>query len=332
MISRNNVNNFDLVRNVLAFLVFFTHWNILTDSNIDFFIFKLSGVSIDVFFIVSGFLIWWSYNADKNVKNFYLKRFFRIFPLYFVLIVLQSLFFLIYSEGECEGVIRYFVANLFFLNFLAPTVGEVFASLPVDAINGSLWTLKNEVAFYIIVPFIYKLYQRFGKRFLLFLYFSSMVYVFYFFLADNDKMLIQFPGQLRLFLAGIFSYILFQRICKYNSAMLSFLFVCLIIFFRDDALFRFTIYPFLLSFVLIYVVYFVKAVVVKFDFSYSFYIVHFPLIQLSIILGVNPSNQILSFLLLFSLTIIISYFSEIYIEKHFVKLGKSLIYKGRKGS
>ncbi|MFA0006067.1 hypothetical protein AB4422_22185, partial [Vibrio splendidus] len=64
-----SINNFDLVRNVLSFLVFFTHWNILTASDFDFVFFNLSGIAIDIFFIVSGFLIWWSYNSDTNNVN-----------------------------------------------------------------------------------------------------------------------------------------------------------------------------------------------------------------------------------------------------------------------
>ena len=155
-------NNFDILRLILAILVFFAHWNILTSQDISNPLFHLSGFAVDMFFVVSGFLIFWSFDADQNKKYFYIKRFFRIFPLYAFLIILQTLFFIGFSDGNALGIIKYFVVNIFFLNFLAPSVGTTLGSLEVNAINGSLWTLKNEVAFYVLVPFIFMLYKKWG--------------------------------------------------------------------------------------------------------------------------------------------------------------------------
>jgi len=336
MKNKTDSNNFDLLRNVLSFLVFFTHWNLLTAFDHDFFIFHLSGIAIDLFFVVSGFLIWWSYNGDQNVSNFYLKRFFRVFPLYLIIILLQTTFFIYFSNGSVVELSRYFIANILFLNFLSPTVGDVLNSLEVGAINGSLWTLKNEIAFYILVPLVYKLYVKYGMKALCCIYVCSLMYMFYFqYLNDgdifyiqsltNEKMLVQFPAQMRLFLAGIFLYIVFDKFGKYNPAIAAAACLISIILFRGNEFFRFTIYPFSLGLLLIYLVYYIKPIITKFDFSYSFYIVHFPLIQLAVLFDLNPSNPITSFILLFSLTVLISYLSEIYIEKPFIKLGRAII-------
>jgi peptidoglycan/LPS O-acetylase OafA/YrhL len=158
-------NNFNILRLILAILVFFAHWNILTQQNISNTLFHFSGYAVDMFFIVSGFLIFWSFDNDQNKKYFYIKRFFRIFPLYAFLVILQTLFFILYSDGTLNEISRYFVSNILFLNFLAPSVGTTLNSLSVDAINGSLWTLKNEVAFYVLVPFIFILYKKWGGAF-----------------------------------------------------------------------------------------------------------------------------------------------------------------------
>ncbi len=155
-------NNFDILRLALAILVYFAHWNILTSQELSNPLFHLSGFAVDMFFIVSGFLIFWSFDADQNKKHFYIKRFFRIFPLYAFLILLQTLFFIGFSDGSFTETVKYFVANIFFLNFLAPSVGTTLGSLEVDAINGSLWTLKNEVVFYMLVPLIAMLYKKWG--------------------------------------------------------------------------------------------------------------------------------------------------------------------------
>ncbi|MFA0002922.1 acyltransferase family protein, partial [Vibrio splendidus] len=260
-----------------------------------------------------------------NNVNFFLKRFFRIYPLYFILILFQVLFFICFSSWEPLELFKYFISNLFFLNFLSPTVGDVFVGLEVNAINGSLWTLKNEVFFYILIPVIFRLYSKFGLKFICFLYVISVVYMFYFNHLSNEKMLVQFPAQLRLFLSGIFVFVLFKEFDKIRINFSVVVCFILILLFRDNSVFRFTVYPLTLSVFLVYIVYYIKPVVVKFDFSYSFYIVHFPLIQLFIYFNFNPSNPLVSLALLFSITVFLSYLSEKYIEKRFVRLGRKII-------
>ncbi|MFY4760054.1 acyltransferase family protein [Aliarcobacter butzleri] len=318
-------NNFDILRLVLAILVYFAHWNTLSVQNIEIFIFKLSGFAVDMFFVVSGFLIFWSYENDQNNKNFYIKRFFRIFPLYAFLIVLQTLFFIGFSDGKVIEIVKYFVVNMFFLNFLAPSVSYTFSGLEVNAINGSLWTLKNEVAFYVIVPLIFMLYKRFGIILLLIMYILSVIYMFIVNFIGMEKLLVQFPAQLRLFLVGIICYIIFKKFNKNNiylAVLISFL---LVVLFKDIIYFKYMIYPMCIGIFVIFCAYFIKYIKVDFDFSYSFYILHFPVIQLALYFGINPTNPIISFLTLFTVILILSYLSEKYIEKKFIKIGKDII-------
>ena len=205
-------NNFDILRLLLAILVFFAHWNILTSQELSNSLFHLSGFAVDMFFIVSGFLIFWSFDSDQNKKHFYIKRFFRIFPLYAFLIILQTLFFIGFSDGNTLEILKYFVANIFFLNFLAPSVGTTLNGLEVNAINGSLWTLKNEVVFYTLVPVIFMLYKKWGRYFLAILYSLSVVYMFGVDYLGIEKLLVQFPAQLRLFVVGIVLYVFFDKL------------------------------------------------------------------------------------------------------------------------
>lgn len=318
-------NNFDILRLILAILVFFAHWNILTSQKLSNPVFHLSGFGVDMFFIVSGFLIFWSFDADQNKKHFYIKRFFRIFPLYAFLIVLQTLFFIGFSDGNTFEIIKYFVVNILFLNFLAPSVGGALSGLEVDAINGSLWTLKNEVLFYALVPFIFMFYKKWGVYFLLILYILSVLYMF----GVDEKLLVQFPAQLRLFVVGIVLYVLFDRITSKNIYILLFTSFVLFFLFRDFTYFKYSLYPICIGIWVIYLVYFMKHMKINFDFSYSFYILHFPVIQLALYFGINPTNPIISFVVLFVVILILSYFSEIYIEKKFVKIGKEIIKKDK---
>jgi len=68
---------------------------------------------------------------------------------------------------------------------------------------------------------------------------------------------------------------------------------------------------------------------VNFDFSYNLYILHFPVIQLALYFGINPSNPIVSFVVLFAVILFLSYFSEKYIEKRFIKMGREIVKRDR---
>ena len=322
-------NNFDILRLVLAILVYFAHWNILTSQDISNQLFHLSGYAVHMFFIVSGFLIFWSFDADQNKKNFYIKRFFRIFPLYAFLIILQTLFFIGFSDGSTFEVIKYFIANIFFLNFLAPSVGSTLSSLEVNAINGSLWTLKNEVVFYLIVPLLFMFYKKWGGYILLILYSLSVVYMFAVDYLGMEKLLVQFPAQVRLFMVGILLYILFDKFNKNNIYLLAIVSLILLIFLKDNTYFNYILYPFCIGFMMIFLVYFVKNIKVNFDFSYSLYILHFPVIQLALYFEINPTNPIISFVVLFAVILVLSYFSEKYIEKRFIKIGREIVKKDK---
>ncbi len=322
-------NNFDTLRLFLAVLVFFGHWNILTNQNIDYIFFHMETYAVDMFFIVSGFLIFWSFDNDQNKKHFYIKRFFRIFPLYAFLIILQTLFFIGFSDGNGLEIIKYFLVNIFFLNFLAPAVGSTLSALEVNAINGSLWTLKNEVIFYALVPFIFMLYKKYGVYFLWILYCLSVLYIFGVNYFGIEKLLVQFPAQLRLFMVGIMLYVFFDKFKNKNIYFLAISSLILIVLFKDFEYFKYILYPFCVGFMMICLVYFVKNIKVNFDFSYSLYIVHFPVIQLALYFEINPTNPIISFVVLFAVILVLSYFSEKYIEKRFIKIGREIVKKDK---
>lgn len=275
-------NNFDLLRLILAILVYFAHWNTLTSQSLSNPLFHLSGFAVDMFFI--GF-----------------------------------------SEGNFAQIVKYFISNIFFLNFLAPSVGPTLGSLEVNAINGSLWTLKNEVVFYALVPLIFMLYKKWGGYFLVILYSLSVLYMFGVNYLGVSKLLVQFPAQLRLFIVGILLYGAFDRFKDKNITLWVIGSFVLIVFFGENNYFKFSSYPLLLGIIVIWLVYFVKHIKINFDFSYSFYILHFPVIQLALYFGLNPSNPFISFVSLFAVILVLSYFSEKYIEKKFIQVGKNML-------
>ncbi len=58
--------------------------------------------------------------------------------------------------SEPRSTLRYLAANMLLANFLQYDIGGVLADLHNPGINPSLWTLKIEIGFYLIVPLIYR--------------------------------------------------------------------------------------------------------------------------------------------------------------------------------
>lgn len=157
------------------------------------------------------------------------------------------------------------------------------------------------------------------------LYSLSVAYMFGVDYLGISKLLVQFPAQLRLFVVGILLYVMFHKLNSKNIYPLVFVSVGLIVLFGENSYFKFALYPLCIGILVIFLVYFVKHIKINFDFSYSFYILHFPVIQLALYFGVNPTNPIVSFASLFAVILLLSYFSEKYIEKRFVKMGKEIV-------
>ena len=90
-------NNFDLLRFLFAFSVLLVHSYVLSGTEALSIISKLlsSEIAVKCFFVVSGFLIFMSYENSNNTARFFLKRALRIYPAYF------SIIFDLYSYRMC---------------------------------------------------------------------------------------------------------------------------------------------------------------------------------------------------------------------------------------
>jgi len=89
--ARLGKNNFDLLRFSFAFVfvVFLVHAYALSGAEtLSIFVHYLSSeIAVKSFFVVSGFLIFMSYENTHNVKRYFIKRLRRIYPAYLFIIV-----------------------------------------------------------------------------------------------------------------------------------------------------------------------------------------------------------------------------------------------------
>jgi peptidoglycan/LPS O-acetylase OafA/YrhL len=118
-------------------------------------ILEMSPLSLDVFFILSGFLIGGillrTRNAPHYYKTFYQRRFCRILPLYYAWI---ALFTILYFVGQGWGLHppegysgTFYLASFYFLfqNCFPAIIESTFIAAPT-------WTLVVEEYFYLLIP------------------------------------------------------------------------------------------------------------------------------------------------------------------------------------
>lgn len=117
----------------------------------------LGGVSVAVFFILSGFLVTASYERARDPIRYLSNRFLRIFPALLPLFMLTVLVlgplttFLSASDYFAHpGTWRYLEGlSLYKLHYALP--GVFLSNVYPVAVNGSLWTLAHELDMYLAV-------------------------------------------------------------------------------------------------------------------------------------------------------------------------------------
>ena len=95
-------NNFNILRIVFSVIVLLYHIGVLV--NIKWLLIFPGDISVHGFFIISGYLITKSFINKKNLKMYFHSRFFRIYPLYLIVIIISTLS---YDEYLNSGAIKY---------------------------------------------------------------------------------------------------------------------------------------------------------------------------------------------------------------------------------
>jgi len=289
-----------------------------------------SAVAVKSFFVVSGFLIFMSYERSTSISSYAGKRFRRVYPAYFTVVMLYGVFLVAASSKSIGDYfsfvwLKYIVSNLVFLNFLQPTLPGVFEGNKFAFVNGPLWTLKIEVMFYALVPFFVFLVRKFKPLpVIVFFYCASVVYAFVFQkIADSTGSLIyleigrQLPGQLSYFMAGAFFYYFlpfFERRGGYFVGAAILILVA-------NAFYPLPVAePFAIAALVAFFGLFLYAGNFgKYgDFSYGIYILHYPIIQLILQGGALRESPWGFLLAVVSITLICAFAMWHLVEKRFL--------------
>ena len=128
-------------------------------------------VGVDIFFVISGYLISKHILEELrtgtfSIKTFYARRIRRIFPA-LILVMLTCLLFgwVILTPSEYEKLGRHVVAGVLFLsNFLFWKESGYFDSAVDTKPLLHLWSLGIEEQFYIVWPLFLAIFWRFNKH------------------------------------------------------------------------------------------------------------------------------------------------------------------------
>lgn len=146
-----HIKQLDTVRAFAVMSVMISHW---VTKYIE--IIPFGPLGVDVFFVLSGFLITWillenrkkadSENISKGtvIKNFYIRRTLRIFPIYYIL-VMVLIIIAPYTETNIRSSYPYYLTytSNFYMFFLGDWEGKGLSHM---------WSLAVEEQFYLFWP------------------------------------------------------------------------------------------------------------------------------------------------------------------------------------
>ena len=177
----------------------------------------LGAFGVSIFFVLSGFLITYLLLVEKKegsiqIKHFYLRRILRIWPLYYLLVLLGFLvipylsFLQVpqYSSEMSDYLDR-------FLLFFGLAANVAFVYFPTVAFANILWSVAVEEQFYLFWPHVVKIKQKLlgVMLFLLFLYLMLK-----FFAGELDPKFEELVIRTRfssMIIGGIGAYLLFHQ-------------------------------------------------------------------------------------------------------------------------
>ena len=132
----------DVFRGIAALCVVLFHY---TYKNNGVGSFLIGRSALDIFFFISGFVIFYSIDIVSSTKEFIINRFSRLFPIYWICVTLTfSIHLFAYMPFDQESIIRY-LGNLTMLQFY----------LKIQNLDFSYWSLIVELIFYLLISVIH---------------------------------------------------------------------------------------------------------------------------------------------------------------------------------
>ena len=299
-------NCFDFLRFFFATILIISHFCVLTGNDqllpLD------GGTAVKAFFTITGFLVTYSFlRRDYDIVSYAKKRFVRIIPAYIVTIFFCMFIGWVVTSLSTEDYFssaqtwKYFLVNIMMLNWLEPELPYTFQANPLPQMDGSLWVMKQEVLFYILIPFLIFLIKKAGKKWVC----IPLVLVCFLIYPHVNVQTQLFT----FFIGGMTLMLFFDLYNKYFNYLFSISIFALLFSVLETLTF---------PMMLVGIAYHCKPLNIfrKIDnITYGLFLYHFPVIQTLVHYGIAEYSLTLCFILTFIITSILATLSWFCIEK-----------------
>ncbi|MDY0331534.1 MAG: acyltransferase [Thiomonas sp.] len=122
------------------------------DAWANFWLFEYGDLGVQIFFVISGFVISMTLFRCRTLGHFFWKRFARLFPTMLICSVLSFSILRLLPQNVFVPQLRDFAPSL---TFSEPIIWSRIFGIPFNAVDGAYWSLFVEVKFYFWISVIY---------------------------------------------------------------------------------------------------------------------------------------------------------------------------------
>jgi peptidoglycan/LPS O-acetylase OafA/YrhL len=219
--STKKLKTIQVFRGVAAMLVVLAHADLIFNQNLNqdflFKVFNFGGSGVDFFFVLSGFIILYVHQSDIGNKNklklFFIKRFTRIYPIYWVILTLKlsaSLFFFYDPDTNQRSLGEIVKAFLLF-----PQDRTILSS----SFLGVSWTLSYEIFFYLVFGVLIFFKPKFSLPIITILIVGTILNFIGVFNIPKDSFLLKFifdEHNLEFALGCLAAHLLLKKVIKFK--------------------------------------------------------------------------------------------------------------------
>lgn len=231
--SISHFKGLNSLRFFAAFLVVLHHAESLRQDHElghlkDYSLFQNGANAVSFFFVLSGFLITYLLLRERketestNIKRFYIKRVFRIWPLYFLMVIIGAViqpFFIKWFNIPYEMPYTIGETWYYFLFFVPGLVNKFFGSNLLEP----LWSIGVEEVFYLIWAPLFKWFRKHVLTLLLsviIIKFALIAVTNYYTLNEVFTYLVRIHQFESMAIGGLGAYLVFHYGSKINSSII----------------------------------------------------------------------------------------------------------------
>lgn len=325
LIKKERLPELDSLRGLAALSVILFHFTYGYDygqKNIDpsKFYFTYGRMGVQLFFLISGFVIFMTLEKTKTIADFIVSRFSRLYPTYWASILIIITITLLIAPPLQESMynLKQVLVNFSMCQYL----------FKVKDVDGAYWTLFVELSFYMVMGIIFSL-NKMKHIFWICIFWLNLSVVFYFFEIPFGKyfkvlLLLRYAP---LFIGGIGFYLLKNENILRNYILIISSLICYLLIFQEvkPSNTEMTIVLFIYMVMYFFVLGKLKFLVLKpllflGTISYPMYLIH-ENVGSSIIYWLKKitDTQIFYLPITILIVVLIAYLINKYIEKHSIQ-------------